>query len=461
MGAVIHEAIDDRSYLRTWWRALSRVAHRSRQPQGTVEAPVSATPGPADARPRPTTDPSETRAAGGPYRSPAYPRAVVWAVRRARSARRRPPRIDQFRPRSTLVQAEHPVTTARYRAVDFHTHLGRWLTRDGGWMAPDVSELCQLMDGCNVETLVNLDGRWGDELEANLDRYDRAHPGRFATFCHLDWQLLVEQGNADDLVRSLERSAGAGARGLKVWKDLGLGVSMDRQLLLPDDPRLDPVWEAAGELGLPVLIHVADPVALFEPVGRHNERLEELLAHPRTSLAHLGPAHFSRLIRALEAVVARHDRTCFVGAHVGCFPENLGWIDAMLVNYPNFHIDLAGRTLDLGRQPRGAARLIERHSERVLFGTDAFPLRAQDFHGAFRMLETGDEHFSSTVGHSSGGGWPVSALELTDRTLEQVYRSNARRLLAGNRPAGTYLGPDFELQAHNDPATGAPLRKTR
>jgi hypothetical protein len=35
------------------------------------------------------------------------------------------------------------------------------------------------MDACNLRGIVNLDGRWGDELEANLHRYDRAHPGRF------------------------------------------------------------------------------------------------------------------------------------------------------------------------------------------------------------------------------------------------------------------------------------------
>ena len=78
-----------------------------------------------------------------------------------------------------------------------------------------------LMDAVNVEAIVNLDGRWGEELEANLDRYDRAHPGRFFTFCHVDWADL------DGLVDSLAASRDAGARGLKVWKDLGLGVTDD------------------------------------------------------------------------------------------------------------------------------------------------------------------------------------------------------------------------------------------
>ena len=58
------------------------------------------------------------------------------------------------------------------------------------------------MDACGVETVVNLDGRWGEDLSANLDRYDRAHPGRFLTFCHLDWSRT-------DRARRLRRACAA------------------------------------------------------------------------------------------------------------------------------------------------------------------------------------------------------------------------------------------------------------
>ena len=188
-------------------------------------------------------------------------------------------------------------------------------------MAPDADALLELMDQSNVVALVNLDGRWGDESERNLDRYDRAHPGRFSTFCHVDWHLLDTEKHAGTLVESIESSAAAGARGLKVWKDLGLSIRRGGNLLLPDDPVLDPVWAAAGALHLPVLIHVADPVAFFHPVSASNERLDELLRYPSASQARMGRAHFERLINSLESVVSRHPDTVFVGAHAGCYPE--------------------------------------------------------------------------------------------------------------------------------------------
>ncbi|MDL4814207.1 amidohydrolase family protein [Actinomadura opuntiae] len=304
-------------------------------------------------------------------------------------------------------------------------------------MAPDVGRLLALMDEHDVAAIVNLDGMWGEELSANLDRYDRAHPGRFLTFCQLDWELLRERDGVDRLVAGLRDSHARGARGLKVWKTLGLKYTgPDGRLVLPDDPRLAPVFAAAGELGLPVLIHTADPVAFFASADRHNERLEELLAHPDWQFDRPGVPSFLRLMDALEGLVAAHPRTVFIGAHVGCYAEDLRWVSRMLDEHPNFHIDIAGRLAELGRRPRAARTLFTRHPDRVLFGTDAFPLSASSYPTHYRFLETADEHFPYAPDEEipPQGRWAISALDLPDDVLKKVYRDNALRLLreAGN-----------------------------
>ena len=136
------------------------------------------------------------------------------------------------------------------------------------------------MDDWGIEAIVNLDGMWGDELDANLDRYDRAHPGRFATFAQWDRELFARDDWAG-LGAQMADSARRGARGLKVWKDLGLHLR-DARRRVGDARRrrLDPVWDAVAAAGIPVTIHVADPVAFFEPLDARNERVEELLANP-------------------------------------------------------------------------------------------------------------------------------------------------------------------------------------
>jgi predicted TIM-barrel fold metal-dependent hydrolase len=351
-------------------------------------------------------------------------------------------RLSDWRPEPKVVLPRHRVERARFPAVDAHNHLGRWLSAWVGdeaeaWTVPDVGALLELMDGCNVRSIVNLDGRWGAELLANVERYDLAHPGRFATFCHVDWASAVE---SEDIGRtaaaSLRESVRAGAKGIKVWKDLGLHIRDERgELILPDDQRLSPLWEAAAELDVPVFIHTADPVAFFDPVDERNERYEELRAHPEWSFADPSFPRFHRLIDALERLVAANPATTFVAVHAGGFAEDLGWVGRVLDAYPNLSVDIAARVAELGRQPRAARHLIVSHPDRVLFGIDEFPPARENYEIYFRFLETDDEHFPySTEEVPLMGRWAISGLALQDDVLRKVYAGNARRIVPGLEP---------------------------
>ncbi len=302
------------------------------------------------------------------------------------------------------------------------------------WTVPDVSDLISLMKVCNLRAIVNLDGRWGTELEENLDRYDRAYPGRFATCCHVDWEAAVASGDVGrSAAASLRASVAAGAKGIKVWKDLGLHVrDAGGELILPDDARLAPLWEAAADLAVPVFIHTADPVAFFDPIDERNERYEQLHAHPEWSFADPSFPRFERLIDALEGLVAANPDTTFVGVHVGGYAENLGRVGSMLDAYPNYHVDLAARVAEVGRQPRAARELILAHPDRVLFGIDEFPPARENYAIYFRFLETADEHFPhSTEDVPLMGRWAISGVDLPDDVLTKVYADNALRIVPG------------------------------
>lgn len=300
-------------------------------------------------------------------------------------------------------------------------------------MVPDVGALIELMDVCNVTAMVNLDGMWGDELEANLDRYDRAHPGRFATFARWDGSLFGHEPRFGARLGGLVRdSAARGARGLKVWKDLGLHLRDPRGLLvMPDDTRLDPVWDACAEAKIPVAIHTGDPIAFFEPLDATNERLEELLENPDWWFGDRSRyPSFEQLGEAFEALVARRADVVFIGAHViGC-AEDLTRVGSLLERYPNVHADIAARIAELGRAPRAASELITRHPDRFLFGTDAIPPGPEEYQTHFRFLETADEHFPYSPDEvPPQGRWAVSGLGLARPVLDAVYAGNARRLI--------------------------------
>jgi predicted TIM-barrel fold metal-dependent hydrolase len=346
-----------------------------------------------------------------------------------------------YRPRSQLRTAVSHVPRPRFPAIDAHNHLGPAF--GGDWVSRSPGELGEALDAAGVEAIVDLDGGWGDGLRREIDRWQRPLAGRVAVFAGLDYD-----GWADDPAfgeteaARLRDGVAAGARGLKVWKTLGLRArGPDGRLVAVDDVRLDPLWTTAGELGIPVTIHVADPIAFFDPLDETNERWEELQTHPDW---HFWPPRptgrpdepgfpsFKELLDGLEAVVARHPSTTFVGAHVGCAAEDLERVDRMLAAYPNWNVDIAARIAELGRQPRRTRELFERWPDRILFGVDSGPDPA--FYAVhYRFLETTDESFAYDVDEDAPptqGRWAIHGLGLPDDVLRQVYRDNTRRLIA-------------------------------
>lgn len=340
--------------------------------------------------------------------------------------------LRDYAPRSAIRRPLTDVALPAVPAVDVHNHLGRWLTGNGAWLVPDVGRLIATMDEVGLAAMVNLDGRWGKDLDQNIARYDDAYPGRFATFAHLNWGRLRQDNPGSALVDDLSRARDQGARGVKVWKDLGLAViDANGDRVLPDDKRLADVFAAAGELGLPVLIHVGDPLAFFAPLDRFNERLDELSARPEWWVGGPENPSFDRILQALATVVRRAPGTTFIGAHVGCAAEDLDWVSALLDECPNFHIDLAGRLAEIGRQPRRFRRLAERHPDRVIFGTDVFPLNADAVRTYWRFLHTDDECFPYCPGAEvpPQGRWDISGADLPADLLPPILAGNARRIV--------------------------------
>lgn len=315
--------------------------------------------------------------------------------------------------------------------IDAHNHLAAPF--GGGWDQRPVSELLAQLDEADVRVYVDLDGGWGEDvLDAHLRHFKEAAPERFRVFGGVDWRQWPERGDGfgEWAAGRLRAQAARGAEGLKIWKPFGLHVRDQHDALVAvDDARLGPLWATAGELGLPVMIHVADPVAFFDPIDAYNERWEELGANPDWAFTAPPYPPFLEIVNALARLVARHPGTTFIGAHVGCYAENLGWVGALLDRCPNFYVDIGARMGELGRQPYTARRFFIQYADRILFGTDAGPDLA-DYRLYYRFLETDDEYFNYNDSEvPKQGRWQVCGLYLPDNVLRKVYWENAARVL--------------------------------
>lgn len=344
---------------------------------------------------------------------------------------------------------ETHVERARFPVIDIHTHLtfssqstnGVALAAERTFYA-SPEELLPVMERCNVRALVNLTGGYGAGLTQTVSKYDNTHRDRFYTFTEPCYSQFLEPGYPEMQARAIEQAHRDGARGLKILKTLGLYLRENitsGKLVKIDDPRFDPMWDACGQLHMPIAIHVSDPIAFFTPTDRFNERYEELNNHPDWSFYGKDFPSNAELLEARNRMIARHPNTRFIVLHVGNFAENLDNVSESLDRFPNMTVDIAARIGELGRQPRAARAFFEKYQDRILFGTDATPhgddfpqqLFGSDLYSIYyRFLETDDEYFDYAPARiPPQGRWRISGVHLPESILRKVYYENAAREL--------------------------------
>jgi predicted TIM-barrel fold metal-dependent hydrolase len=356
--------------------------------------------------------------------------------------------LEEFEPRSMLVVPQHPTPRASHPVIDVHTHVGFVLPKRRVAGSPAVTNaLAQIdavvgwMDTLNIRTMINLTGGYGDELKQNISDLQTRHQGRLFNAVEPAYDRIREPNFAQWQADEIARAKQAGAVGLKVLKTLGLYLRENLEkgpLVKIDDPRFDPMWDAAGQMKLPVFIHTSDPDAFFTPIDRFNERWEELGHHPDWSFYGQDYPPKAELLAARNRVIARHPKTTFVGLHVANHPENLDEVSKWLDDLPNLHVETAARLGELGRQPRRARAFFDKYQDRIMFGTDAAPSEGgtpqQDLKPAmyqiyFRWLETLDEYFDYAPGpRPPQGRWRIYGIGLPDAILKKVYHNNAAKL---------------------------------
>ncbi|MEX0711009.1 MAG: amidohydrolase family protein [Pirellulales bacterium] len=369
----------------------------------------------------------------GEKREPAVPRPAT-------ADRARPPLpLDQFRPVPMLKVPSRQPPRARFPVVDVHTHP-RIRFRHS---QQDLDAFVRLMDQQNIAVCVSLDGGLGEAFAEHAGYLWTKHRQRFVIFANVDWR---GDGRPDDpatwdchrpdfarrVAASLARAKEEGASGLKLFKEFGLGIrNPDGSFVEIDDPRWDAIWSACGKLGLPVIMHTADPAAFFLPIDRHNERWEELNRHPEWSFFGDQWPTREHLHAARNRVIGRHPGTTFIGAHMANDAEDLQTLAAWLDEYPNLVVEFASRISELGRQPYTARRFFVEYADRIMFGTDG-PRPAARLLPYWRFLETYDEYFPYAENpFPPQGFWNIYGIGLPDEVLAQVYHQNAERIIPG------------------------------
>ena len=331
-------------------------------------------------------------------------------------------KLLDWRPVSQLVVKETKILRPKFPVIDIHNHLRR---------LAETNKYLEEMDKAGVVKCVSLDGLSAkDFYKEHLKVSQSIAKERVIVFFSPDFSGIDSPNWSAREVKKLEEAVKLGARGLKIFKTLGLEIKDSTgQFVKVDDPRIDPIWETCGRLGIPVLIHITDPKAFFTPVDRFNERYDELAAHPDWAFGGGKYPPKDEIIAARNRIMARHPQTIFIGAHVGNMPEELHQVGMWFDTYPNFYVDISARISELGRQPFTARKFFIDYQDRVLFGTDTAP-SAEAYRIYYRFLETQDEYFDPAGGHHLQGRWMIYGVNLPDEVLEKIYHKNAEKILS-------------------------------
>jgi predicted TIM-barrel fold metal-dependent hydrolase len=296
------------------------------------------------------------------------------------------------------------------------------------------------MDSVGIKTIIGLGGLKFDTL---VTKYSKEYPGRFAIFSN----VLLGSGRifSNEFLASLpfklEEYVKMGLSGIGEFpKDLGIRLYDTSGKLIPiDDPRLDPLYTKAGELGFPILWHTADPTPFFERVDGFNERFSELGKYPDWSYFGTNFPSKETLIKQKENVLKKHPETIVIGGHFDWMTDDLDYLGHLLDTYPNYYIEFGSILSELGRQPFTTRKFFIKYQDRILFGTDGGALFTKGwtveklYQAYFEFLETENEYIDYPLkGAINQGNWKIYGINLPDEVLEKIYYKNAEKILFGN-----------------------------
>lgn len=332
--------------------------------------------------------------------------------------------IEEYDPKSTLVVPEHKLDRAKFPFIDIHSH--HWNPAPG-----DVDELIKGMDSINLQVMINLSGGTGDELKRTVQVMKGRYPKRFVVFSNMDYSDLDKPGFSERVTARLEQDVNNGAQGLKIFKDFGMELHYaNGQRVHVDDPVFSPVFEKCADLGIPVLIHVGEPSAFFDPWDKYNERWLELKQFPQRARPLSKYPPFETLMTERNHLFAMHPRTKFIAAHLGFHGNNLARLGKLFDELPNVYVDIAAVLAELGRQPYSAHDFLTKYQDRVLMGKDIYEVNEYKWY--FRALETRDEYFEYY--RKRHAFWRIYGFQLDDEVLKKIYYKNALKLLPGIDP---------------------------
>jgi predicted TIM-barrel fold metal-dependent hydrolase len=328
--------------------------------------------------------------------------------------------FKDYRPKSIYKIPVTEIAKAKYPIIDMHSHPYAKTPQQ-------IEEWIKNMDEVGVQKTVILTMATGTEFDDIYRKYSK-YPDRFEMWCGFDLSGYNKPGFGPAAVNELQRCRQVGARGVGEIHDKGDGLASGKSKapgMHPDDPRMDALFESCAELGMPISLHVADPIWMYQRMDKTNDGLMNAYHWRLDNKPNI--VNLSGMIDILDRTLARHRRTTFIACHFANLDYDLARLGEMFERNPNLYADISARYAETAPIPRFASKFYEKYAQRLVYGTD-MGFDKPMYRVTFRILESLDEHFYEI--EQFDYHWSLNGFGLSDKTLKQVYHANATKLLA-------------------------------
>jgi amidohydrolase family protein len=264
------------------------------------------------------------------------------------------------------------------------------------------------------------------------------YPGRVAFAGTFSAAGFTKPGWSRTAVRQIEDALARGAAGIKIWKNFGMVVrDTNGRYVMPDDPRLEPIYSTLEHEHVVLLGHMAEPLNCWLPYSKMTVKgdADYYRQHPQYYMyLHPDMPKHDEILAARDRMLAAHPQLRFDAVHLASLEWDVDGIAAFLDRFPEANVDMAARISHLEHQaethPDKVRAFFIRYQDRILYGTDdeygpkdndpqAVAQIAADWRRDWRFLVTDDEMRSPDLDRAFRG------MHLPRSVVDKIYRDNA------------------------------------
>ncbi len=335
-------------------------------------------------------------------------------------------------PAAARAQERYYSTTdfARVQKVDAHMHI---------YGPANLLVAEAIRDGFHILT-INVDDPDHGSIPRQLHdaaSLHRRYPGRVAFAGTFSAAGFTKPGWSTGAVHEIDAAVAQGAVGIKIWKNFGMVVRDGTgRYVMPDDPRLEPIYSMLQREHIVLLGHMAEPLDCWLPYSKMIVKgdADYYRQHPEYYMyLHPDRPGHDEILAARDRMLAAHPRLRFDAVHLASLEWDVDRIAAFLDRFPEADVDMAARIGQLEFQaethPEKVRQFFIRYQDRILYGTDdaygpsddpqAVAEIAVDWRRDWRFLVTGDPLRSPDLDR------PFRGLHLPRSVVDKIYRKNA------------------------------------